>query len=116
MTVVNFFDFANYYFYKYPEATKSIFYSSSAGTEYKLLFDIAKENNLRPFVAEQVSPKSFSTIDFFRSIYFLERPKIYKDDYKKFPQDGLLMANNPDIPGLKKLDQSLNNMYFFVSK
>lgn len=112
----NFLDFTKYYFYKYPDATSNIFYSSSAGREYELLFNISKEKNLKPFVDNQISPKSFSTIDFFRSIYFLKKPDIYQDDYNNFPKDGLLMTNNPNINSMKRLEQSLNKMYFFVSK
>lgn len=113
LVVVNYFDFVKHYWFAYADETRHSFYQLEAGDAYKALKEEAEGRGLTPIVHDLIAGEESEADRFLRSISFLELPPVWKGDLKEYPDDGLLMTNDPEIEGLGKLEIESGNYYYY---
>ena len=114
LVFINFVDFAKYYHFEYPQKNANIFYSLDAGEEYKYLKEISDMSNLTPFVDDKFLNNKFSSGDFIRSIYFINKPNSFSGDVNSLPKNSVLMTDNPNITSLTKSDIRFKNYIYYI--
>jgi hypothetical protein len=113
--VFNYFDFAHYYLFQYPNATKNIFNDfSSPNSAYKFLSEKSKGDNLTPLVDNVVAKREGEPEDFARAIYFSEPISLWGGQLSSFPKNGILMTDNDNIKFLKQIFHT-GNYYFYIT-
>ena len=110
---LNFFDFFNYYLFKYPEISQDVFYKIDSGMEYKTLKEISLKYNLVPYVDASKVSNNFSSGDFVRSIYFTIMPNTWNGDSENLPLGSVVMTDNQNIKDLEKLPYSFKNFVYY---
>lgn len=114
--ILNFFDFAGYYFFRYADDTYNIFYSTEGAYAYKKLDEISKKENLKPLVDSSIlniQGDAGSVDDFSRSLYFVNPETFTK--VSDIPNNSVILTNNSKMENLEKIDQ-VSNYYLFIKK
>lgn len=112
---INFYDFINYYWFKYPEETAHIFFQPNIQA-YAKLNKIAKEEKLQPLVSEDLlslkaNPKAIE--EFSRSLYFIKISGF--DENKTLPKNSILLSTNPNLKNSQKLDSGFKDYYLYLA-
>lgn len=113
--VLNFLDFINYYWFKYPQDTYHIFYSPVGIDAYKKLDKISKKDNLTPLISADLlktSEDGGAVEDFARSLYFV-KPNAFNESLK-LPQKSVLLTRNKFFEG-KKIDSGIENYFLYTN-
>lgn len=115
--VLNFFDFINYYWFKYPQDTYHIFYSPVGIDAYKKLDKISKKDNLTPLISADLlktTEDGGAVEDFARSLYFV-KPNAFTQEQLKLPQKSVLLTRNKFFKEGKKIDSGVENYFLYTS-
>jgi len=103
LIVVNFIDFARYYWFTYPPLTQSIVGELKCYQDVALL---AKEAKLRakvPFIHRQVAEGGGVGVKFYQMIYFSRLLPVIPDNDPP-PAGGILLSQRQEIDGQTKKD------------
>lgn len=115
--ILNFFDFINYYWFKYPQDTYHIFYSPVGIDAYKKLDKISKKENLTPLISADLlktAEDSGTVEDFARSLYFV-KPNAFTKEQSSLPQKSVLLTRDKFFKEGKKTDSGVENYFLYNS-
>lgn len=112
--VINFQDFVNYYWYKYPKTEQASFLKNSEES-FKKLASIAKENNLKPYIYVDNFEGEGEVGKFYQAAYFPEGLSLWKPG-DTLPNESILMAALKSQPDLKQVGEPIKDYYFFTER
>ncbi|MFZ5932580.1 MAG: ArnT family glycosyltransferase [Patescibacteria group bacterium] len=108
----NFFNFANYYWFKYPKAFVGEFNQTEDAT-YRTFAEEARKRNLTPFVDYDVYVSDGEVAHFLEAAYF-GRTIMKLTSQEKAPQNSILLSNRERVEGMERLNVSIPNFYLHI--
>lgn len=113
----NFYDFINYYWFRYAEDTYHIFYSPAGIEAYRKLGAAAKKEKLTPLISDSllsIRGNEGTIEDFSRSLFFV-RPEGF-DERLQIPNGSILLSTNPNLKSGEKLFTDVKNYYLYLKR
>lgn len=99
LSLINYSDFAIYYWNKYPPFTQSLVGTLEPYQSFKKLKEISISQNLTPYIAQNISNTLFEAIYFPSGV-----AKIHEDTIP--PPNSILMTNREHIDGMSQLEKT----------
>lgn len=114
LILFNFVDFANYYWFTYPKFSEGYFLpANTVGDAYLYLSNVAKKNNLTPYIAHGTYQADGQTGYFFEAAYFNAPLKSWLPE-EPLPPKSIVMAKLAHQPNLKTIGTPIYDYRFFV--
>lgn len=114
LILLNFADFAKYYWFTYPKFSEGYFLpANTVGDAYLYLSNIAKKNGLTPYIAHGTYQADGQTGYFFEAAYFDAPLKPWLPE-EPLPPKSIVMAKLDHQPNLKTIGTPIYEYRFFV--
>ncbi len=99
---LNYGDFVNFYWYKYPELTRQWFGDLSLFKDFETFAALAKKMKLDPYVEQDLVNGEGPSGQFYEVTYLGDDVR-YLDSSEQLPPGGILLSVRDTVPGLQKL-------------
>lgn len=109
---INFVDFTQYYWYRYPKIEQSNFFTDTE-KPYKKLAAISQEKGLKPFVFVDNYNADGEVSKFYEAAYFPSGLGHWKPG-DILPPNSVIMAKLQSQPDLKQYGEPINGYYFLT--
>ena len=107
LILINFIDFAKYYWFTYPKFTENIFGHLTRDISFRIFSDEAKSKGLNPYVDRDIFE------GFFAAIHFEKLPQIL-DNQSLPPWGSIYLTSKDNLLGFTKLDLKLPEFNLFT--
>ncbi len=115
LLILNFGDFANYYWNKYPELTRNVFGDLSVYKDYVAFAKEAEELHLEPYMESTIPEHEGFSGEFFQLSYLADDMR-YISDWENLPEGAIFLSVREEIPGLQKLPVKTVKYHILVNK
>lgn len=92
LIILNYIDFVRDYWYEYPKRVKSEF-AKPYHLVFKKAYELAKVNNLTPYIQSDFRTQNQIAEDFFEQVYFPGKLKLWKDD-QSIPEHSVIIVSD----------------------
>lgn len=108
LIILNFADFAKYYWFTYPKFTENIFGHMTRDISYRIFSEEAKTRGLIPYVDRDIFE------GFFAAVHFRNLP-LFPGDQSLPPVGSIYLTSKDNLPGFSKLDLKLPEFNLFIN-